>query len=160
MEEGRDEALAARVHDVAAPVAESLGIEVLEVHVRGNRGGRLVRIIADSLDFDAAAGLDIDVIASLSRRISAALDETDPIDGGYTLEVSSPGADRPLKRPRDFARNIGRELRVRHRAGDEYETLSGELVEATQDEITLHCDRDDVVIPISGIEHAQAVLPW
>ena len=160
MEQANDEALAARVHGLAVPIAEPLGIEVIEVQVRGDRGRRLVRITADALELDAAAGLDIDVIASLSRKLSSALDQTDPVDGGYTLEVSSPGADRPLRRPRDFARNIGRQVRVRHRVGDEVQTLSGELASATQEEITVHGDRDDVVVPLEGIEHAQVVLPW
>ncbi len=158
-DEAHDE-LAAAVHDLAAPIAEQLGVEVLDVTVRGTGGRRLVRITADARELDADAALDIDVIADLSRRVSAVLDERDPIDGGYTLEVTSPGADRPLERPRDFARNVGRDVRVQRIVDGEVTSFTGELTSASHIDITLRHDRDELVIPLGEIEHAQVVLPW
>lgn len=156
----RDAALESRIHDLAAPIAAEIGVEVLEVEVVGSRGSRVVRITADAVALEAAAGLDIDDVALLSRRLSAAMDDQDPVDGGYTLEVTSPGADRPLVRSRDFARNLGRDVRVRRHVDDEVETVSGELTAATNEAITLRDGRDEVVLSLAEIEHAHVVLPW
>lgn len=156
-----DTTVAARVRDLAAPVAERLEVELLDVEVKGPKGRRVVRLTADSADLDAQAGLDIDVIARLSREVGKELDERDPVPGGYTLEVTSPGADRPLRRARDFARNVGREVRiVRTDGGDDEDQVTGTLVAVTETDITLESDRAEVVVPLSDVDHGQVVLPW
>ena len=155
--------LAAGVLDLAEPLAEPLGVEVIAVDVRGQKGRRLVRVTADTRDLEAAAGLDIDTIATLSRRLGRALDEHDPIAGGYTLEVTSPGADRPLRRPRDFARNVGREVRVV--AAEEADTTdaserTGIVTAVTETDLTLEIDGTDHVVPLADVDHGVVVLPW
>lgn len=171
--------LAARVRALADPLALEQGLEVLEVDVRGPSGRRLVRITADAADLTSSVGTDVDVLARFSRDLGAHLDEHDPVPGGYTLEVTSPGADRPLRRARDFARNVGREVRIVRRAVDDPRDaddaddaaqaedrdgpggLTGTLTAVTDTEITLTSDSDRViVVPLQDIDHGKVVLPW
>jgi ribosome maturation factor RimP len=153
-----DAELDARIHDLAAPCADELGVELEEVEVRGQRGSRKVRLVVH-----AEHGLDVDVIARVSRRVGEALDEQDVVEGGYTLEVTSPGADRPLRTARDFARNRGREVRITRRADADVtggrETV-GTLTAVDEDEVRLEVDGAEVTIPIGDVDHGKVVLPW
>ena len=153
--------LIAAVTELAAPIAERHQVELLDVVVKGPRGRRLVRITADLADPESEGDIDVDTIASLTRELSKALDESDPIDGRYTFEVTSPGTDRPLRRPRDFRRNVGREVRVERDLGaDEREELTGRLAAASDDQITLEIDGEDHDVPLGTITSARVVLPW
>ena len=157
-DEGR---LADLVRDHAVPVADPLGAEILDVEVKGQPGRRVVRVVADVADLDAAGGLDIDTIATLSRRLGKALDEHDVVPGAYNLEVTSPGADRALRRPRDFVRNIGRDVRiVRDERFDGDPVLVGTLVAATDEGLTLDIDGTEVTLPMAEVDHGKVVLPW
>lgn len=151
--------LAGRITALAAPQAESLDVELVDVEVRGASGSRVVRLIAD-----AEGGLDVDRIAALSRQVGDLLDAEDVVPGRYTLEVTSPGVDRPLRTPRDFQRNLDRDVRiVRDREaidrGEKGEVV-GRLVEATEDRLRLAVDGDDLVVPFADVDHAKVVLPW
>jgi ribosome maturation factor RimP len=151
-----DGQLPAVIHDLVAPLAAELDVELLDVEVKGQRGRRLVRLVAD-----AEGGLDIDVIATLSRRAGDALDEADVVAGAYTLEVSSPGADRPLRVARDFVRNVGRDVRVLRSEGTEGpHELTGRVVAATDEGVTLELDDAEVTVPYEQIDHGKVVLPW
>ena len=77
---------------IARRVAESRGFELVDVEVKRGRGGQLVRLFVDK-----QGGIGLDELQSVSEEVSAILDAEDPIDSTYTLEVSSPGLDRPLK---------------------------------------------------------------
>lgn len=152
----RDAQLDARIHAIAEPLAAADGLDLEEVEVRGQQGSRKVRLVVH-----ADEGLDIDQIARLSRRVGDALDEQDVVAGRYMLEVTSPGADRPLRAPRDFARNVGREVRVvrRDEAEGARETV-GSLEAVDEDEIRLRVDGTEVAIPIGDVDHGKVVLPW
>lgn len=92
-----------------APVAAGLGFELVRLVVMKVTGRALtLQILAERPD----GTMTIDDCARLSRAMSAVLDERDPVHGAYNLEVSSPGIDRPLVRPRDFERFTGREARL------------------------------------------------
>jgi ribosome maturation factor RimP len=156
-----DRQLPGRVRDLARPVADPLGVEILEVAVKGQPGRRVVRVTADAQELDADANLDIDTIARLSRELGDALDEQDLIPGAYTLEVTSPGADRPLTTPRDFARNVGRDVRVTRSTDDDGPSeLTGTLVGVTDDDITIEVDGREVVVRYTDLDHGKVVLPW
>ena len=96
-----------RVLDMIEPEAKALGLDVVRVRLTGARPPTL-QIMAEKPD----GSMDVADCAKLSRRLSPLLDTEDPIAGEYSLEVSSPGIDRPLTRKGDFAKWIGHEVRV------------------------------------------------
>ncbi len=110
-----------------------LDVELVAVSVKGPRNKRVVKVVADSLDTDE--GLDVDRIAAVSTAISEVTDEVVP--GSYTLEVSSPGVDRPLTTPRHFRRNLDRKVEVRHARGDTDTQTTGTIAEVTDTDVTL-----------------------
>ena len=145
----------------AAPLATELGLEVLELMVRGQRGSRMVRLVVDADDPDPEVQVGIDDIAALSRDLEAALDDGDLIAGGYTLEVTSPGADRALTRPRDFARNRGRRLRVQlHDTAADPAEVVGDLTDATATTLTLTTHDGVREVALGDVREAHVVLPW
>jgi ribosome maturation factor RimP len=151
-----DGQLPAVIHDLVAPLATELDVELVDVEVKGQGGRRLVRLVTD-----AEGGLDIDVIARLSRRAGDVLDEADVVAGTYTLEVTSPGADRPLRAPRDFARNVGRDVRVlRTEDAEGPREVAGTVVAATDEGVTLQLDDTEVTVPFAEVDHGKIVLPW
>lgn len=93
--------------DMLAPVARDLGFELLGVEYQPGTRARL------RLFIDSPTGITVDDCADMSYAVSALLDVEDPIPGKYTLEVSSPGLDRPLFRMEDFARFSGQRARIR-----------------------------------------------
>ena len=96
------------VENFAEPVLEDMGLELVEVQFRRESGGWILRLFIDHED-----GVTVDDCASVSRQISAYLEVEDCIDYAYSLEVSSPGLERPLKRKKDFIRFSGRKARIK-----------------------------------------------
>ena len=103
----RESGLAAEIVALAEPVIEELGLRLVRVKISA-QGGTIVQIMADR----PSGAISVDDCASISRRLSPLLDAHDPIPGGYTLEVSSPGIDRPLVRPSDFEDWAGFEAKI------------------------------------------------
>jgi ribosome maturation factor RimP len=112
------------VERIAAPIAASHGTELVEVEFRREAGGWVLRLF-----LDRPGGVTLDDCTAVSRDLGAALDVEDLIDHPYHLEVSSPGATRPLKTDRDLERFRGRRVRVStyERIGDR-KTFIGRLV--------------------------------
>lgn len=96
-----------RLAAIVGPVLESMGFELVRLRLMGGRKPTL-QIMADR----AGGGIEVEDCAEISRQVSAVLDVEDPIEGEYTLEVSSPGIDRPLTRLKDFERWEGYEARL------------------------------------------------
>ena len=92
-----------RILAFAAPVAESLGLEVVRVRITGGKRPGLQIMVEKA----GGAQTDVEDCADFSHALSPVLDVEDPLSGAYTLEVSTPGIDRPLTRPGDFARWTG-----------------------------------------------------
>ena len=90
------------VADLARPVAEEFGCELWDVEYVREAGKWYLRLYLDK-----EGGVDILDCEAVSRKVSDLLDELDPIEGSYVFKVSSAGAERPLKRPSDFARFMG-----------------------------------------------------
>ncbi|RHW19349.1 ribosome maturation protein RimP [Sphingomonas gilva] len=101
--------LEARLTELIEPEARALGFDLVRVKLFGGAGDRTLQVMAERPD---TRQLTIDDCADLSRRISDVLDEKDPIDDAYRLEVSSPGIDRPLTRLKDFEDWKGHEARI------------------------------------------------
>lgn len=91
------------------PEAKALGFDLVRVAMIGGASDPTLQVMAERPD---TRQLDIADCEALSRRLSDALDDADPIEGHYRLEVSSPGIDRPLTRPRDFADWAGHDARI------------------------------------------------
>lgn len=159
----RPASLEDRVRALAEEAAEDSGLYIVGVSVKGHPGSRVVEVFADGEEGG------IDDLAGLTRRINAILDVEDPIAGRYRLDVSTPGADRPLADVRQYPKHVGRTLRVRVApvtpvdmadAAPEAEIV-GTLTAATADAITLQPDAGDAVeIPVARIHEARVVLPW
>lgn len=98
-----------RIAETIEPALAAMGYEIVRVQLGGGRRSATLQIMCDRLD---GQGLTLDDCAEISRLASAVLDVEDPIAGEYTLEVSSPGLDRPLTRPKDFDRFAGCEARI------------------------------------------------
>lgn len=96
-----------RIAEIVGPTIEGLGFELIRLRMQGGRHP-LLQIMADRPE----GGIDVDDCASISTAVSALLDVEDPIEENYTLEVSSPGIDRPLTRMKDFDLWEGYEARV------------------------------------------------
>ncbi len=100
------------LEELLTPVVENLGFEVVRVTMIGVKNPTL-QIMIERKD---RANLVVDDCALVSRAVSDVLDETDPIEGEYSLEVSSPGLDRPLTKLENFERFAGREARIETKA--------------------------------------------
>lgn len=111
---------------------------------------------------DRDGGIDVGTLTEATRRISAALDEADPIGGPYTLEVSSPGMERPLRTPEHFAAVVGRQVRVKCLPGTEVgRRHSGELVDATDTSVTVRTQEGELrTIPLERISSANVAVDW
>lgn len=93
-------------------MVEALGFEVVELEQAGSKNRPILRLRIDRLDPSQEEGVTIDDCARVSRALEASLDERPSLSERYVLEVSSPGVERPLVRPRDFSRFAGEEIAV------------------------------------------------
>jgi ribosome maturation factor RimP len=120
---------------VIGPVITAAGMDLESVRVSAAGRRRLLRVVVDS-----DQGVSLDAAAAISRQLSAALDSA-PVMGDfpYTLEVSSPGVDRPLTDPRHWRRSVGRLVQV---TAGEAGTVTGRVVAADSDEVTLDVGGD------------------
>lgn len=112
------------VLSLAEPFASEIECEVLEVEYKKEGADYFLRVF-----LDRETGVDMDACAYVSERLSAALDEKDPIKDAYFLEVCSPGIDRALKRDKDFVRFSGRKVDVKlYAAKDGIKEFCGVLI--------------------------------
>ena len=146
--------VADRLWDLIDPYVAAEGVELDDVEVLG--GGQIVRVTLDSPDT-----VGVDLIAELSRGIGRLLDAEDPIKGSYTLEVSSPGLERKLTRPRHYEKSIGREVKVktfRDIAGTKSHT--GSLVAADENSFVVDIDGTEQKITYADVSSARTVFVW
>jgi ribosome maturation factor RimP len=139
------------------PEVKSLGYALVRVAMLGGRSDPTLQVMAERPD---TRQLDLADCERISRRISETLDASDPIEGGYRLEVSSPGIDRPLTRPSDFNDWAGHEARVSLvEPQDGRKQFSGTLAGATGEVVRL-VSRDGVEhdLPFAAIASAKLLL--
>lgn len=135
------------LRSLAEPIVTGLDCDLEDVTVRQAGKRRLVRI---AVDHDG--GLSLDLVADVSRALSAVLDESDVLGKSpYVLEVTSPGVDRPLTAPRHWRRAIGRVVEVMLHSGD---VVSGRVESADDDSATLSVDTGTQVVPFAEVRRA------
>ena len=141
-----------RVRQLVEPLVADLGATVYDVE---HSGGTL-RIL-----LQRAEGLDMSVLATATRAISAELDAADPLPGSYTLEVSSPGLERPLRTVEHYRGAVGEQVRLKLRAGIEGDRrVDGELVAVSDSDVTVRTDDGDRTVSVSDVERARTHVEW
>ncbi len=143
------------VRGFAQPLATDAGLDLIDVAVKGSGSRTLVKITVDR-----KGGVGLAECQQLSKDLSRRLDECDPIDSRYQLEVTSPGVAHPLRTRRDFDRVEGRLVVVHRRTGDELDEIRGTVVEAAEAEVVLETDGDRVAIAYDDVHKATQALPW
>jgi len=135
------------------PAVSGLGYELVELEFAPAGSGSLLRLY-----IDAPPGISLDDCERVSRQVSAILDTEDPIPGQYTLEVSSPGLDRVLRKPEHFRRFAGNRIRLQLEVPIEgRKRFTGTLLEARDDGIALEVDGVRRVFGYAQIHKARLV---
>ncbi len=145
------------IQALLAPAIEALGYECLGVEWSGHRRGGRLRVF-----IDAPGGVAVEDCERVSREIEALLDVEDPIAGSYTLEVSSPGIDRPLFTPAQFARHRGATVSLtllRPLSGGR-RRLQGVLKAVEGDRIRLECGGETIEVEHGDVLRARLVPDW
>lgn len=146
--------VAEQIWGLVDPYVAAEGVELDDVEVLG--GGKLLRVVVDA---DEPIGLER--IAALSRGISRLIDAQDPFSGSYTLEVTSPGLERKLRRSEQFQKELGSDVHVKtfaKVADDRHHR--GVLVAADEDAIVVLIDGDERRIEMGAISSARTVFTW
>jgi len=149
------EGKAAEVERLIAPSLSAMGYEIVRVLLSGDRRAKL-QLMIERAD---GAGMTIDDCATASRATEAILDVEDPIAGGYVLEVSSPGIDRPLTRLADFERFAGFDARIETRIPmDGRRRFRGRLLGLDGQSVRLATDLGEVSFDFGQLAKAKLVL--
>jgi ribosome maturation factor RimP len=137
-----------RVRELISPLLEGAGIELVDVE----HGPGLLRIFVDR-----EGGIDLGAITECSEQIGNVLDVHDPIPGHYTLEVSSPGVERPLRTPEHFRRFVGSRVNIKTQPDVEGERrFTGDLTEADDEGVVVSGRR----LAYGEIEQARTIFEW
>jgi len=141
-----------RANAVVAPIIDDLELELVDL-VYG--GGRL------KITIDHPDGLNTQLLTKATRMISHEIDLQDPINGAFTLEVTSPGVERPLRTPAHFERSIGEQVAIKLKPNDEkLRRVKGELTAVTDDGITVTSDDETHTLSFEQIAKANTVFDW
>lgn len=135
------------------PTVTSMGYQFIGAEFGQGENGQTLRVYIDHAD-----GITVDDCGLVSRQVSSLLDVEDVIPGAYLLEVSSPGVDRPLFTPEQFAEQVGVMVKVRlSRMVSGQRRFTGQLTAATDEKITLEFDGQESTLFISDVESAHVV---
>ncbi|MDX2224881.1 MAG: ribosome maturation factor RimP [Rhodospirillaceae bacterium] len=140
-----------------APTLDGMGFEVVRVALTGG-SRRTLQVMADRAD---GAPISVDDCAAISETLSAIFDVEEPIAGAYDLEVSSPGIDRPLTRPKDFAAFAGFEAKLETAAPVNGRRRFRGVLKGLSDggaAVAIDVDGTEVTLPLAGLAQAKLVL--
>ena len=137
-----------RVRALVEPTLSAHGLEVLDVEQQGG----LLRVT-----IDREGGVDLEALSAATEVVSSALDRDDPIPGRYTLEVSSPGIERPLRTPEHFRRHLGSLVSLRTVAGVEGERRVQGVLESADEHGVVVGGRS---LGYGDIDRARTVFEW
>ena len=150
--------LTGKIAELGERAALGTGIEIAEVQVRGAGNGRLVRVYIDRPEGVTHGDCEL-----ISERLGKLLDEEDLVpDGSYTLEVSSPGVERKLSKPRDFERVVGQKIWLAfQRPGESRTSLEGKLAHFANGTLELEvAPGKPVQIPLEAVQKAKLKFEW
>ena len=157
------------IANLLSPTVHALGLELLGVEYLPSPGGAVLRLYIDVSAEDAAGDpprmVGIEDCETVSREVSALLDVEDPISGHYTLEVSSPGVDRPLFTPAQYARFLGEQAKVvlqlpqdgRRRFQGRIAAVEGDRIEF---DVDAGAQTQRIAVAFDNIEKARLVPDW
>lgn len=131
--------------------AEKHGVDIVDVECAGATKAPVVRVRIDWAD-ESRDSISLDEVASETKWISEALDEFDPFSGAYTLEVSSPGLDRPLRREKDFERFAGSDVVLTTNAVEGRKKFTGKLEGLRDGKVALTADDGEHTFALSDIK--------
>lgn len=147
------EAVTERVEHLATPTLEAMGIDLVDVEYRFE-GRWVLRLL-----IDRPKGVTLDDCAAVSSAMGPLLDSEDPIPNEYSLEVSSPGLSRPLRKPKHFRQAVGKAVRLSLAPGALPERrqrqLRGTLTAADEETVTLDLDGERMELPFALIRNAK-----
>ncbi|MDO6460814.1 ribosome maturation factor RimP [Granulosicoccaceae sp. 1_MG-2023] len=142
-----------KIWNCVEPVVTGLGYDFVGAEYGQAEGGTTLRVYIDK-----EGGVLLDDCATVSQQLSAVLDVEEPIQTQYSLEVSSPGVDRPLFRPADFARFEGQEIRLRsYQAIMGRRNFRGPIKAVEEERVLLEVDGEVYEIPFSAVEQARLI---
>jgi ribosome maturation factor RimP len=145
-----------KVMELATEATEIAGVELFDVGLIGRRGKMVLRVTIDN-----EQGIGIKECERVSRQLEALLDVEDPIQGTYTLEVTSPGLDRPLRSIEDFERFKGRQARVVTTERIDNQTFfTGRITSVKGESIVLELDNKEVEIPYKIVSKARLEIEF
>jgi ribosome maturation factor RimP len=149
--------MAGGVEELVRPVVEASGLELWDVSFRKEGGRMVLRVMVDR-----AGGVDLEAISTTSERLSRRLDlEGFSPERAYSLEVSSPGLERPLREPRHFERSVGERVRVKTVAPvDGRRVHEGALVSADAEAIVIASEGGELRVPYADVASARTVFDW
>ena len=144
------------VKELLEPILAEKGLELYDLEFKGRGGKGVLRVYIDSSE-----GVTIDDCANVSRELSVMLDVHDLIPDSYTLEVSSPGLTRALRKPMDFIRFIGKKVKIKTETEIENRNMFiGKLLDYKDDSATVETESGTYVIPLARIERANLELDF
>ncbi len=140
--------------DLVAPALEGLGLDLVRIRFGG--GAPVLQVMVERRD---GTGMTVDRCAEASRILSALLDVEDPIPQAYSLEVSSPGIDRPLTRPGDFDRFAGFEARIELEDGTAGQRrFRGRLEGLDGEVLRLQTEHGTAALPLAAVKSAKLLM--
>lgn len=140
-----------KIKALAGPAMTAAGVELLDVELSGQDKRPVVRVT-----IDRPGGIDVEDCAAVSRHLGDLLDIEDVVEPAYILEVSSPGLDRPLKKPDDFRWAVGREVKIslRHPV-DGRNVWRGRLTDFADQTLRLENDQGSFDLPYDEVAKAR-----
>jgi ribosome maturation factor RimP len=161
-----------RLIAIVEPAIEAAGFELVDLRFALEQGGWTLRVQVDlplsqvtDLSEVPSDRVDLEDCENLSRELSAVLDVEDPIPQAYSLEISSPGIDRPLRTAAHFSHFAGSEAKIQlavplHTDSGERKNFRGVLKGVIDDKVEIVCDGHAFQLPIEDIDHAKLVPDW
>jgi ribosome maturation factor RimP len=146
------------VEELVAPILNEMNLELVDIEYVKEGKEWFLRVFIDS-----EKGIDIDECAAVSERLSEKMDEQDPVPHNYFMEVSSPGAERPLKKAADFERSIGKNVYIKtYEPIDGEKEFEGELMSFDGQTITITIKiktrKKTIEIPYEKVAHARLAI--